>query len=213
MTVVRYVLALVLVVMIGLSPAPAAAIDAGEARKTVQGATVAGLATFTGKTYPLAERSRLLEDLLRRYTDQTLLSASILGRYWPRLTPAEQAAFSDLFLRYLVSSYVGLLRNLEPGLTIEIGAAEDLGPKARVLSTAHLPSQPGAPVPVEWEVAATSDGRLVIMDFAAQGISLIRAMHDDFASVMRSSGGKIEPLMDALRRKIDANDQANAATG
>jgi len=200
---------------IGLAFAPvgAKAADAAAASRTVKAAVDEGLATFVGKSYPLDERTRLLDNLLRRYLDPGLLSASMLGRYWPRITPAEQEAFSDLFMRYLVSSYVGQLRNLQDGLKLTVGTGEDLGAKARVTSIATLPSQPGQPIPVEWEVVPTPEGRMVIMDFTAQGISLIRAMRDDFASVLRSSGGKVEPLMEALRRKIDANDKANAVTG
>ncbi len=190
---------------------PASATDATTAHDTVKTAVGEGLGTFAGKTYPLDERTRLLDGLMRRYTDPTMLSAALLGRHWNKITPQEQAAFSDLFVRYLVSSYVGLLRNLQPGLTIDVGAAEDLGGRFRVPSTAHLPSQPGIPVPLEWEVATTPGGKPVVMDLSAEGISIIRAMRDDFASVLRSSGGKIDPLMEALQRKIDSNEKANTA--
>ncbi|ARJ64596.1 hypothetical protein WV31_02340 [Magnetospirillum sp. ME-1] len=187
------------------------AADVEQGRRVVQSAVDEGISTFVGKTHPLPERTRLLDNLLRRYVDPPMLSASILGRYWGKITPAEQNAFSELFVRYLVSSYVSILGRAEPGTTVKVAQAMDLGTRVRVLSSASLPSQPGEPIPVEWEVATTAEGKPAIMDLTAQGVSLIRAMKDDFASVLRSSGGKIEPLMEALQRKIEANDKVNAA--
>jgi phospholipid transport system substrate-binding protein len=166
-----------------------------------------------GTRLPLPERTRRLDDLLHRYVDPPMLSASILGRYWARITPAEQKAFAELFVRYLVTSYVGFLGQAEAGTSLKVTGAVDLGTTVRVLSTAILPSHPGEPIPVEWIVATNGAGKPVIMDLTAEGVSLIRAMRDDFASVLRSSGGKIEPLMQGLRRKIDANEKDNAARG
>ncbi len=211
MTLRRVVVALGLVLGLSLLPAAGRAADVDLGRATVQGAVNEGISTFVGTRHPLAERSRLLDDLLRRYIDPSMLSAGILGRYWGKISPAEQSAFSELFVRYLVTSYVGILGRAEPGTSVKVTGGDDLGSKVRVRSSALLPSQPGDPIPVEWEVATTADGRPVIMDLTAQGVSLIRAMKDDSASVLRSSGGKIDPLMEALRRKIEYNEKANAA--
>ena len=203
--------AVALVLGVSLLSSPGRAADVEQGRQIVQTAVNEGLSTFVGRNHPLPERAQLLDNLLRRYVDPTMLSASMLGRYWGRISADEQKAFSDLFVRYLVTSYVGILGRAEPGTIVKVSDAVDLGSKVRVLSAAALPSQPGDPIPVEWEVANTPDGKPVIMDLTAQGVSLIRAMKDDFASVLRSSGGKIEPLMDALRRKIESNERDNAA--
>lgn len=204
-------LAVMLTLCFTLLPSGSHAADVDQGRKIVQAAVDEGISTFVGKKHPLAERSRLLDDLLRRYVDPPMLSASILGRYWGKISPAEQQAFSDLFVRYLVTSYVSILGRAEPGTTLTVKDGMEMGSRIKVMSTAFLPSKPGEPIPVEWDVAATTDGKLVVMDLTAQGVSLIRAMKDDFASVLRASGGKIEPLMDALQRKIEDNDKVNAA--
>lgn len=208
----RRLLPAVLGVLLLVAPGARAA-DVAQARAAVQAAVDEGISTFVGTRLPLAERSAKLEALLRRHVDPPMLSASILGRYWGRITPEEQTAFSELFVRYLVTSYVGVLGRAEAGTTLKVTDGVDQGSRAKVLSVAALPSQPGVTIPVEWDVAVTPDGRPAIMDLTAQGVSLIRAMKDDFASVLRSSGGKIEPLMDALKRKIEANEAENAKLG
>jgi phospholipid transport system substrate-binding protein len=207
----RWAGTMMLALGVSLACGAAQAADVEQGRRIVQNAVDEGIGTFVGKAYPLPERARLLDDLLRRHVDPSMLSASILGRYWAKIAEGEQKAFSELFVRYLVTSYVGVLGRAEPGTVVKVTGSVDQGSTVKVLSSAMLPSQPGEPIPVEWLVVTTPDGKPVIMDLSAQGVSLIRAMKDDFASVLRGSGGKIQPLMDALERKIDANEKENAA--
>jgi len=208
----KIVRTLIVLAMMAIGAGSAQAADVAAAQALVESALNEGVGTFaSGKTYPLEERSRLLEGLLRHHTEPSLLSAAVLGRYWGKLSPEEQAAFSERLLQFLVSSYVGMLTEAESGITFSVGAGEDLGNRVRVPAEVTR-SVPGAvPSPVGWEVAFTPDGRPGIVDLTADGVSLIRAMREDFGSVLRASGGKIEPLMEALQRKIDANNKANAA--
>ncbi|EPY02115.1 phospholipid-binding protein MlaC [Magnetospirillum fulvum] len=203
---------LIVVAMLAVGAGSARAADVAAAQALVQSALNEGVGTFaSGRTYPLEERTRLLDGLLRRHTEPSLLSAAVLGRFWGKLTPEEQSAFSERLLQFLVSSYVGMLTDAESGITFQVGAGEDLGNRVRIPAevTRSLPGS--VPTPVGWEVAFTPDGRPGIVDLSADGVSLIRAMREDFGSVLRASGGKIEPLMEALQRKIDANNIANAS--
>jgi len=203
---------LIVMAMLAVGAGSAQAADVAAAQALVQSALNEGVGTFaSGRTYPLEERTRLLDGLLRRHTEPSLLSAAVLGRYWAKLTPEEQSAFSERLMQFLVSSYVGMLTDAETGITFQVGAGEDLGNRVRVPAevTRSLPGS--VPTPVGWEVAFTPDGRPAIVDLTADGVSLIRAMREDFGSVLRASGGKIDPLMEALQRKIDANNQSNLA--
>lgn len=206
----RSLISAMAVLLLLAGPSPVLAADTQASRTMVQTAIDDGLARFAGKALSLADRTSQLDGLLRRYTDPTMLSASILGRYWGKITPAEQRDFSETFMRYLVSSYAGMLRTLQSGVRVEMGDAVDLGERVRVSTVVRMPSDPAVPVPVDWDVASTPGGGLAIMDVSAEGVSIIRAMREDFASVLRRSGGKLDPLMDALRGKIAANDQDNA---
>ena len=212
MTGLRKTLSVIVMVLItAMGSLPGSAAETDQARVTIQAAVNEGLGTFTDRSYSLEDRTRLLDGLLRRYSDPTLLSANILGRYWGKISPTEQREFSETFMHYLVSSFVGLLKNLESGVTVRVGDAFEVGSRIRVTSVVTFPSEPGVAIPVDWELATAPDGRQVVVDVTAEGISIIRAMREDFASVLRSSGGKIEPLMDALSRKIAENNKTNMA--
>lgn len=212
MTRWRYWVAAGLMMAIAAPAVPAAAADIAAARATVQSAMDEGISTFaSGKTYPLEERTRRLEAIVRHHTDPGLLSAAVLGRSWAKLPPDQQAAFSERLITFVVSSYVGLLDEPAEGVTFTLGEGQDLGAKVRIPSEVGR-SVPGVPrSQVDWVVAFTPEGQPGIVDLTVDGISLIRAMHEDFTSVMRNSGGRIEPLMEALARKIAANDAANQA--
>ncbi|MFD2235374.1 hypothetical protein [Phaeospirillum tilakii] len=66
-------------------------------------------------------------------------------------------------------------------------------PRPRPGSTGPSPSPP--------------DGHPGIVDIAVDGVSVTRAMREDFTSVLRSSGGVIQALLDALVHKAEANEQ------
>jgi len=201
-----------MVVALTVAAQPVAAADVAAARATVQSALQEGIDSFgSGKSYPLEERSRLLEGIVRHNTDPGLLSAAVLGRSWAKLPPDQQNAFSERLVTFLVSSYVGMLSEPANGVVFTVGEGEDLGNRVRVPSEVRRTAAGAPPSLVEWVVGFTPDGRPGIVDLTVDGISLIRAMHEDFTSVLRSSGGRIEPLMDALARKIEANDAANRA--
>jgi ABC-type transporter MlaC component len=206
MILLRGFLGLIFVFTLALSTAPSAqAADVELAKKTVSSAVADALGSFEGTNHPPEERARLLDSLIRHYADPTQLSATILGRYWSRYTPEEQSQFAEMLVRYLVANYSVSLVDIPVGNHIELNAAEDLGDRVLVHSTAYAPAQPPMPpTPVDWEVSSTPDGRPVVTNLLVQGVSLIKAMRDDFNSVLRSNGGKLQPLMDALQQKIDS---------
>jgi len=193
-----------------LVPGAARAADPARARAVVESALHDGIESFAGPTLPLEDRRVRLDSMLRRHSDPTLLSARILGRYWARFEPAEQATFSDLLIRFMVASYAGLLVDVPTGVTYVIDEPTDLGDRIRVPTTVSLPGPGAVPQPVDWEVAEV-DGRAVIVDLTVEGVSLLKAMHEDFVSVLRASGGKAEPLFEAMRRKIAINEQSSPA--
>jgi|GEM_PF-1596036 len=200
-------------VAVAIAGQPAQAADVTVARATVQSAMQEGIGTFaSGRTYPLEERTRLLEGIVRHHTDPGLLSAAVLGRSWSRLEPDQQTVFSERLIAFMVSSYVGMLSEPADGVTFVVGEGQDLGNRVRIPAEVKR-SGPGAlpPSQVEWVVGFTPDGRPGIIDLTVDGISLIRAMHEDFTSVLRNSGGRIEPLLEALASKTTANEAANRA--
>lgn len=206
MTAWRMLAALAVAVTVGGHAALAA--DIAAARATVQSALEEGIGTFaSGKTYPFQERRERLEGLIRSHTDPELLSAAVLGRTWIKLPAEQQSAFATRLVGFLVTTYAGMLNEPADNISFAVGEPEDLGSRVRVPSEIHHGGAAEAPTRVDWTVAFAPDGHPGIVDIAVDGVSVTRAMREDFTSVLRSSGGMIQGLLDALVHKAEANEQ------
>ena len=58
----------------------------------------------------------------------------------------------------------------------------------------------GPPVRVDWRVRKNGE-TLKVVDVIAEGISMLITQRDEFAAVIQNSGGKVDALIDRLRRR------------
>ena len=54
---------------------------------------------------------------------------------------------------------------------------------------------------VDWDVA-TVDGKQMITDVRVEGLSLAETHRQEFTSVISSKGGKVQALIDILKKKV-----------
>jgi phospholipid transport system substrate-binding protein len=186
-----------------VSAVPARALDANAANAFVTRALDDAVRTFSGKTMSPDDKARAAQELIGRYADLRGLSAAILGRYWTGATPDQQAKFPPLLVQYALSAWAPMG---------DIGGGDN---KMRITSTqpagqslvVHaLIGSPGEqPTPLDWTVSTAADGRLILTDVVVDNVGFIRTMHDDFSSFLASNGGRLDTLMAAMQKKIDAN--------
>ena len=144
------------------------------------------------------ERERRFRELLNETFDVPYITRFVLGRYWRVMTEAEKSEFSELFSNFLVRTYANRFRNFsDGGFTIrksrKISSRETI-----VLSSVQMQDQP--PIDVEWRVR-NQDRGFRISDVVVEGLSLSVTQRDEFSSVIRRSGGKVDGLIRALRRQ------------
>ncbi len=187
--------------------APARALDQGAAVALVNHAVDDAFKTFAGRGLSQDEARRAADDLIRRYTDLRVLSAAILGRYWTAAASADQEKFMPLLVNYAIAGWASQITTLDPKDKITVAGAEPAGETVRVHAVSASPGED--PTPVDFIVSAI-DGRLIISDALVDNVSFIRTMHDDFTAFLGSNGGRLEALMAAMQKKIDANSVAGA---
>lgn len=185
-----------------LKTAPAWAVDQGAAIALVNQAVGDALKTFSGQ-HTQAERRRLAEGLIKRYTDMRVISAAILGGYWAKATPVQQTKFMELLLDYALSGWASQVSDVSGTDTIKVTGTQPAGAAMIVHSLSITPGE--QPTPIDWTVASAADGRLIITDASVEHVSFITTMRDDFTSYLNNNGGRVETLMTAMQRKIDAN--------
>ncbi|MEX2453379.1 MAG: ABC transporter substrate-binding protein [Rhodospirillaceae bacterium] len=144
------------------------------------------------------ERAQRFRDILHQAFDLPRIARFVLGRYWRVATEEQQREFTDLFEKFVVQAYSSRFRDLG-GKKLLIRQARDLEDgNALVISEIEIANQP--PVKINWRVQK-ADGSFQIVDVMVEGISMSVTQRDEFAAVIRQSGGKVEGLIDALRRK------------
>ena len=174
--------------------------DAAAASRYIAALLEEGIASLVGPM-PAEERTRRLTVFLRRHIDSPALPQAVLGRYWERMTPAERDEYIELFERYLIVAYGPQLANYAPQGKISVVGADPAGRGAVVHCDSVEPGSP--PVRVDWFVVSRSDG-LRIANVVASGISAQETLRADFTGLIRANGGKIEVLLNALRKKVAA---------
>ena len=141
--------------------------------------------------------------LLETYFDVPSISRFVLARYWKVATEAERAEFTKLFEQLVVQSYAARFSEYS-GETFKINNVTKNQPDpgdAVVHSTIGAAGQ--EPVRADWRLK-DSGGRYRIVDVKIEGVSMVQTFRDEFASVIRTNGGTVNGLNEALRKKIAA---------
>ena len=144
------------------------------------------------------QRIQDFRDLMAERFDLPLISRYVLGSNWRRATPEQRNEYSTLFEEFLVSTYASRLGEYG-GESLEVNSARREGKKDTIVSTT-IGSGGGPLVKVDWRVREMEHGYKVV-DVIIEGISMVITQRDEFASVIRRSGGSVEGLLAVLRGK------------
>ena len=144
------------------------------------------------------ELARRFRVILQDTFDLPKIARFTLGRYWPRASEAQRAEYVKLFGEFLVLAYANRFRDLT-GKKLRINKVRELNDKESVVSSEILTANE-PPVPVNWRIRNKS-GAYKITDVAVRGVSMSVTQRDEFAAVIRSSGGGVDGLLRALRKK------------
>ncbi len=156
------------------------------------------------ETLSEAQRESEFRDFLIKAFDVRVIGRFVLGRYWRVATPAEREEFETLFLEFVVHTYARRLGQYG-GETLRIRDTLGDGGQDTVVRSEII--SPGFPdVRVDWRVRRTGEDYRIV-DVTVEGVSLAITQRDEFAAVIRSSGGRVEGLLGALRDRTSAAPQ------
>lgn len=130
----------------------------------------------------------------------------MLGRHWKRATPDQQAAYLDLFQRYVVELYTGRFTGYS-GERFEVVNQRSLGAGVSLVNSRIVPAN-GPALNVGFRVEQVG-GAPAIVDVMVEGISLILTKRAEFDSVARREG--IGSLINRLRRIVSRSSSAQHA--
>jgi phospholipid transport system substrate-binding protein len=204
MTALRRLLILLIAGFLAV-PSPVAAADAPADFISDLGARAIG--ELTAKDMSQPEREAKFRQLLDEHFDVPAIGRFVLGRHWKLATDEQKTEYLKLFEDFIVRSYAVRFAGYS-GQTFTVKGTTP-GPKETTLVHSTLLQANAQPIRLDWRVEPRG-GRLVITDIIVEGVSMSVTQRSEFASVIQSSGGKVEGLLDALRKKTITADTSTA---
>jgi phospholipid transport system substrate-binding protein len=145
-----------------------------------------------------------LEALLEEATDLDLIARLVLGRYWREATPEQRQRYLELF-RALLRRAIAERLDRYTGQTFEVTEGQPVDDRDTLVRTLVHRPEGGQPYVVDWRVRR-SDGRLLVIDVVAEGVSLLLTQRSEVAEIAGQKGidGLLQVMEERLRQQQDA---------
>lgn len=144
----------------------------------------------------LEQREAAFRKLLQEGFDMPLIARVSLGKYWPRITEAEQAAYVELFGEFVLKSYGPRLASFDSS-KFHVTDAVERGKQDMLVNT-RIDQPSGPPIEASWRVRDV-DGKPRIVDIVVEGVSMALNQRHEFVSVVSRSG--MTGLLELLRAR------------
>ncbi len=165
----------------------------------------AGAKTFQSLAEDMTDdqRAARFREILTETFDLPTIARFTLGRYWRIASAKQRADYVRLFEEFIVQAYSHRFKDLS-GRTFTVKQSHELTVRDQLVLSEIEIEKGKPPIRVNWRVRRSDDAYRVI-DVVVEGVSMSVTQRAEFAAVIRRSGGKLEGLLDALRRKTGQN--------
>ena len=150
----------------------------------------------------LDERGERFRRIFRENFDLDAIGKFVIGRYWRSASPQERKDFLAAFEDVMVHRFLPLLTQYT-GEKFKIETSkEDSRNEDMVLVSTRLARDEGEPYKVNWRIRLRN-GSFKVLDIIAEGVSMAITLRSEYNAVLKTSGGSVTALTDALREKIE----------
>lgn len=123
----------------------------------------------------------------------------VLGKYWRRATEAEQQEFLSLFKEIMLNTYTTRFQAYTSERFEVLGSKTESDASINVMTQISRPN--GQIISIDWKLYQDKDSFL-IYDVIIEDISMSITQRTEYSSIIHKQGGRIQGLIDILRRKI-----------
>ena len=192
---------LVLAVVLGLSTAiSAGAAPSQQPDEFIRSLSSEAIGSLTGQEVSEAEREQKFRTMFTKNFDVPQIAQFVLGLYWPRASQEQRAEYVKLFEDFVVKSYAKKFGDYTGGGGFKTGNVTKVSNADSVVSSQIRTREDKPPVRIDWRVRAGEESYKIV-DVMVEGISMSVTHRDEFAAVIRSNGGTVAALIDALKKK------------
>lgn len=148
---------------------------------------------------PEQEREQRFRILLGEAVDTPTVARFVLGGYWRQATEEERGLYLKLFEDLLVKRFAHRFAQF-PDVEVRIDEVRGGGANDVIVMT-EIRRPEKRPVRIGWRVWRAA-GDYKIVDVLVMGVSMAVIQRSVFTTVIHSSGGEIEGLLQSMRKKI-----------
>ncbi len=167
------------------------------AKNFIKGVAKRGIDFLSNGDLTEAQRKKEFRNLLVTSFDIKTIGRFALGRYWRTANPKQQKEYLGLFEDMIVDVYsrrfdeykgqdvhvIDVLEKTETDIIVNSEVVPDSGPKFHV----------------DWRVRY-KNGQYRIIDIMVEGVSMALTHRSDFSAVIQRGGGKVDVLLEHLRK-------------
>ncbi len=147
----------------------------------------------------VAQRRQRVAAVLRKAVDVEGVGRFILGRWWRTASPAEQQEYMKLFEETLIRNLSARFGEYE-GVRFSLGRSQQRTEDDALVNTI-IERPNSAAFSLDWRVGDVG-GQPKVVDVIAEGTSLRLTQRSEYSAVISRNGGKVAPLLDAMRNQI-----------
>ena len=164
----------------------------------IQGLGDRAILSLTDQKLARPIREKRMREILTEGFDLPTIGKFAMGRYWKDATESERKEYLSLFENMVVQTYANRFEEYS-GEEFKVIGSMGIGESDLLVASQILPKD-GPALQVDWRVRM-KDGRYKVIDAMVEGVSMSVTQRSDFASVIEQGGGKIEALIETLRKR------------
>jgi phospholipid transport system substrate-binding protein len=184
-----------------LSAQPAATNAAPSATAFIDRLAQRAIEGLTSKDIDYTERTQRFRALFTEAFDVPTIGRFALGVPWRQASESDRAEYLKAFEDFIVASYATRFADYGGEKIITTGSRR--GDDNEVFVQSQFMRTQGAPVRVTWRLRPIGDSWRII-DVIIEDVSMAITQRDDFSATVQRNGGRLQPLIEALRAKATA---------
>lgn len=145
---------------------------------------------------------RVIDDAI----DAQWISRFVLGKSYRSASPEQRAQFTTLYREFMINTYGPKFQNYN-GQSFTVTSVQQQG-NFYIAKADFLPKDSKTPILVAFRVKERG-GQLVILDFIAEGISLIETQRSEFNSAITKNG--MDTFLSDLKERIKKLKETTAS--
>lgn len=157
------------------------------------------------KTLSPQEKQDNIINLVDKNTNSSWISRFVLGKNYRIFSPKQREKFQSLYRKYMINSYGPQFNNFN-SVSLNILKVE----KQRifyVVKCQFITDKSNAPIDFDFRIK-NRNNKISIIDFVAEGVSLIESQRSEFNSAISSMG--IDDFLNNLENKVKDLEKKNS---